>query len=88
MIVLTAPTGFGAEPEGFVYVIVFCRGTPAVAIVPAWSGASIVLLSHEGEGEFTGSAFCVAAQGEEHCKTHISIRIEAKYKVRDIFLQD
>lgn len=68
---MSPPTSLRAEPEGLVAVIVFSGGTPAVTIIPARSGAAVILLSLEVEGEFTGSALRVAAQGEEHCKTKI-----------------
>lgn len=58
------PTSFRAEPIGCVTVIVVSGGTPSVTIVPALSGASVILLSLKGEGEFTWSAISVSTQGE------------------------
>ena len=71
---MSPPTSLRAESEGLVAVIVFSGGTPAVTIIPARSGAAVILLSLEVEGEFTGSPLRVAAQGEEHCKTNIKKR--------------
>lgn len=68
---MTPPTSFWAEPEGFVLVIVLSGGTPAVTIIPAGSGAFLILLSQEDEGEFTCSALCVSTNGEQYCKTNI-----------------
>lgn len=61
---MTPPTSFRAEPEGFVSVIALSGGTPAVSIIPARRGASVILLSLKGEGEFARSTLCVATQGE------------------------
>lgn len=72
---MTPPTSLRAEAVGFVTVIVLRSGTPAIAIIPALSGASIILLSLKGEGEFTWRTFTVSAQGKEYCKTNID-----KYK--------
>lgn len=68
---MTLPTSFRAEPEGFVCVVVVGGGTPAVAVIPALGGASVITLPLEGEGEFTRSALCVATQGEEHCNINV-----------------
>lgn len=74
--VLGFRTSFGAEAEAFVRVVVFGRGAPAVAVVPAGCGAPVILLSLKGEWEFTRSSLGVTPQGEEHCKRKRS----AKYR--------
>lgn len=61
---MAPPTRFRAEPEGFVTVIVLSSGTPAVTVVPALSGASVILVPLKGEGELAWRALCVASHGE------------------------
>lgn len=63
------PTCFRAEPVGLVIVIVLSRSTPAVAVVTPLSGATIIVLPLEREGELTGSSVRVSTQGEQHCNT-------------------
>ena len=72
---MTPPTSLRAEAKGFVTVIVLCSGTPAIPIISALSGASIIFLSLKGEGEFTWRTIAVSAQSKEYCKTNID-----KYK--------
>jgi len=71
---ITSPTGLWAEGVDFVLVVVLGGGAPAVAVVPAFSGAGVELLSLEGEGELTRSAFCVPPDGEQHCGRRTGIR--------------
>lgn len=61
-------TSFGTEAEAFVHVVVLGCGAPAVAVVPASCGAPVILLSLEGEWEFTRGPFSITPQGKEHCK--------------------
>lgn len=68
---MTPPTSFRAEPKGLVHIIVLGGGAPSVAVVPARGGASVILLSLKGEGEFARRTLSVATQGEKHCKTNI-----------------
>lgn len=64
-------TCFRTEAEAFVHIVVLSSGAPAVAVVPAGCGASVILLSLKGEGEFTRCPLSVPTQGEEHCETKV-----------------
>lgn len=72
---LVSHTGFRAEAEAFVHVVVLGGGAPAVAVLPAGCGALLILLSLKGEWEFTRSPLRITTQGEEHCETEVG-----KYK--------
>lgn len=64
-------TCFRTEAEAFVHIIVLSSGAPAVAVVPAGCGASVILLSLKGEGKFTRCPLSITTQGEEHCETKV-----------------
>lgn len=64
-------TCFGTEAEAFVHIVILSRGAPAVAVVPAGCGATLILLALKGEGEFTRCPLSVPTQGEEHCETKV-----------------
>lgn len=64
-------TGFRAEAIGFVLVIILSCCTPAIAVISARGGAAVILLTLEGEGEFTWGAIGVSTQGEEHCNAKV-----------------
>lgn len=57
------------ESIGRILVIVFCGGTPAVPVIPAWGSTTIIFISLECEGELTRGSVSISTQCEKHYNT-------------------
>lgn len=71
-------TSFGTEPITLVAVVVLGGSTPTVAIITALSGATVILVPLEREGELAGGSIGISTQCKQHCSTNYMTQWECK----------